>query len=117
MELIQLVGTLVDDPEDCVDKHGRNYTRFTVTCWKHWEGGRTEFTHYSCVMYFDESTKNLSPARGLKKGDQVIVHGKLSARLRTDTKGKTYMNLNVLVGSLEPGEKAENKKAQNTNKK
>ena len=90
MQVITISGTLLDDAVKCVDKNGRSYTRFKMTCGASEPGGRTVFTHYQCTCYIDGYEK-------LKKGDQAFVCGKFSARLTTDEKGKQYMNLNVLA--------------------
>ena len=91
------------DAEKCIDKSKRNYSRFSVSCGNAGPDGRVEYTHYRCICY-------LSGFENLKKGDQVFVTGKLSARLRTDEKGHTYMNLDVMVYQASFGGKNASKK-------
>lgn len=106
MQIITISGTLLNDAEKCVDKNGRKYTRFMMTCGSTDINGRSVFTHYSCTCYIDGYEK-------LKKGDQAFVCGKFSAKLSVDDKGTPYMNLNVLAFQASTGytfkEKSERK--------
>lgn len=99
MQQITISGTLLSDAEKCVDKSGKNYSRFTVSCGSTGPDGRVEFTHYRCICYISGYEK-------FKKGDQAFVTGKLSARLRVDDKGRTYMNLDIMVYQLTGGYRA-----------
>lgn len=105
MQVINISGTLLEDAVKCVDKAGRSYARFTMTCGSTDANGRTYYTHYSCTCYMEGYEK-------LKKGDQAFVCGKLSAKLSTDEKGKSYMNLNVLAYQASGGYKYEERKAK-----
>lgn len=100
MQQITISGTLLTDAELCKDKNGKNFVRFKVTCGDTDAFGRTEYTHYQCTCYLQNFNK-------LKKGDQVFVTGKLSAKISADDKGKSYLNLNVMVYQATGGYKIE----------
>lgn len=99
MQQITISGTLFNDAEKCVDKNGRPYVRFVVTCGNDEPEGKREFTHYQCTCY-------MTGYEAMKKGDQVFVTGKFTAKARMDDKGKTYMNLNVMVHQINGGYRA-----------
>ena len=106
MQHITISGTLLDDAEKCTDKDGRNYIRFSVSCGDSTPGGRTEFTHYNCTCY-------IMAYEGMRKGDQVFITGRFSPRLRKDDKGRSYMNLNIMVHQINGGRKAADKQKDN----
>lgn len=105
MQQVTISGTLYRDAEKCIDRNGRKYIRFVVTCGSDEPGGRTEFTHYQCTCY-------MTGFENMKKGDQVFVTGKFSARTRVDDKGKTYMNLNVMVHQINGGYRVSDRASQ-----
>ena len=100
MQQITISGTLLTDAENCKDRNGRSFVRFKVTCGDTDVLGRTKYTHYNCTCYMPNFGK-------LKKGDQVFVTGKLSADIAMDDKGKTYLNLCVMVYQATGGYKIE----------
>lgn len=107
MQQITISGTLLSDAVVCTDKNGRQYVRFKVTCGDEDINGRTQFTHYHCTCYptgFDK----------LKKGDQVFINGRLSAKISISETGKPYLNLNIMVyqatGGYKMAEREPNKK-------
>lgn len=100
-------GTLSGDAERCVDKNSRPYIRFTVTCGDADINNRTVYTHYQCTCY-------MTGYENMKKGDQVFLTGRFSAKQRTDDKGKTYMNLNVMVYQITGGYRADEKTKSKT---
>jgi len=105
MQQITISGTLLSDAETCRDIRGREYTRFKVTCGDTDTAGRVQYTHYHCTCYL-----SLSSFGRLKKGDQVFVIGRLSAKLAIDEKGTPYLNLNVMVYQASGGYKIEERK-------
>lgn len=90
MQQVTISGTLLADAEKCVDTNGRTYSRFTVSCGSKGPGGRTEYTQYRCTCY-------ITGYEDCKKGDQIFLTGKLSAKLKTDEKGKVHLNLDVMI--------------------
>lgn len=106
MQQITISGTLLNDAEQCKDKNGKYYVRFKVTCGDQDINGRVQFTHYHCTCY-------LPGFEELKKGDQIFVTGKLSAKAGvSNTDGKAYLNLNVMVYQATGGYKQEEKKTK-----
>lgn len=103
---ITISGTLLENAETCVDKNGRTYTRFSVSCGSEDLNGRTQFLHFSCTCY-------VKGYEYLKKGDQVFLTGKFSAKLNTGNDGKTYMNLYIMVYQAAGGYKANERKKPN----
>lgn len=103
MQQIIISGALITDVQKLRDRNGRDYLRFTVTCGSTDINGRSIFTHYRCISYITGYGK-------LKKGDQVFITGKFTPSLMCDENGKTYMNLDVMVASITPGYRAEDKK-------
>lgn len=105
MEQITISGTLLTKAETDYDKKGRKYTRFTVTCGSEDIHGRTQFTHYRCICYVGGYEK-------LVQGDQVFLTGRLSASIGTDSFGKNYLNLNVMVHQASGGYRASERKKE-----
>lgn len=103
MQQITISGTLLYDAEACTDRNGRSYARFKVTCGDTDMSGRAQFTHYHCTCYLPNFEK-------LKKGDQVFVTGKLSAKVSLDEKGNPTLNLNIMVYQASGGYKLEERK-------
>ena len=103
MQQITISGTLLSNAESCSDRTGRKYARFKVTCGDTDLQGRVQFTHYHCTCY-------LPNYDNLKKGDQVFITGKLSARISFDEDGKPYLNLNVMVFQACGGYKCDERK-------
>lgn len=101
MQQITISGTLSADAEKCRDKNGNPYVRFKVACGDNDINGRTIFTYYHCTCY-------ISGFEDLKKGDQVFVTGKLSAKIGNSVKdGTAYLNLNIMVYQVAGGYKIE----------
>lgn len=98
MQQITISGTLLSDAETCVDKRGKTFVRLKVTCGDTDINERTQYTHYYCTCYMSGFEK-------LKKGDQVFLTGKLSAKAVLGTDGKAYLNLNVMVYQASGGYK------------
>lgn len=99
MQQITISGTLSNDIERCKDKNGNSYIRFKVACGDTDINGRVQFTHYHCTCY-------VSGFEDLKKGDQVFVTGKFSAKITNSAKdGTPYLNLNVMVYQVSGGYK------------
>lgn len=100
MQQITISGTLLADAEQYKDKNGNNFVRLKVTCGETDMNGRTQFTHYLCTSYLEGFNK-------LKKGDQVFLTGKLSAKSGIDEKGKPFWSLCVMVYQATGGYKIE----------
>lgn len=90
MQQITISGTLLEDAVVCTDKNQHTYTRFKVTCGEYDVLNRLQYTIYYCTCY-------LPNLNNLKKGDQVFVTGKFSAKIITGDDGKPYLRLNVMV--------------------
>jgi hypothetical protein len=103
MQQITISGTLVSDVESCTDKNSRPYMRFEVKCADPDITGRVQFTLYHCTCY-------LSNLENIKRGDQVFLTGKLTAKLTLGRDGKPYMNLNIMVYQATDGYKIEERK-------
>jgi len=100
MEQIILSGTLFKDAESCIDKSGKTYSRFTVVCGSNDSTGRAVFTRYHCICYISGYEK-------MKKGDQVFVTGKLTAKLGIDENENPSVSLSVMVFQISGGYRAE----------
>ena len=111
MQQITLSGALITDAFKLKDKNNKDFLRFTLSCASVDNYGRTVFTHYRCTCY-------IIGFQGLKKGDQVFITGRFTPSIGTDDKGKTYMNLDVMVLSIAGGYRANERKnnAASTNK-
>lgn len=107
MQQITISGTLSSEVERCKDKNGNSYIRFKVVCGDTDINGRSVFTHYHCTCY-------ISGFEDLKKGDQVFITGKLSAKISISAKdGNPYLNLNVMVYQASAGYKQDEKEKKN----
>jgi len=105
MQQITLAGALITDALKLKDKNNKEFLRFTLSCASVDNYGRTIFTHYRCTCY-------ILGFQGLKKGDHVIITGRFMPSIGTDDKGKTYMNLEVMVLSIAGGYRAYERKTQ-----
>ena len=95
MQQITLIGNIGKDAE--VKKLGNNdYTCFNVGVSKKDSKGESITTWYTCYKY----GTNDKLIQFLTKGTKVAVSGDLTAKM-TESSGKTYLNLNVSVLSLE----------------
>ena len=103
MQQITLSGTLITEAFRQVDKKGRPYIRFTLSCGSIMPGDRVEYTHYKCVCYIGGYDR-------LEKGDQVFVVGKLQASIQYDESQSPSLNLQVMVTNMSGGRRAEDKK-------
>lgn len=103
MQQITISGTLCNDAERCKDKNGNTYMRFKVACGDTDLNGRMIYTYYHCTCY-------ISGLETLKRGDQVFITGKLSAKVNISPKdGYPYLNLNVMVYQASSGYKLEDR--------
>lgn len=103
MQQITISGSLLTDAFTFKDVNNRQYVRFVVSCPNVDKFGRTTFSHYRCTCY-------ILGFQSLKKGDQVFLTGRFTPSIGTDEKGKTYLNLDVLVLSISGGYKADERK-------
>ena len=101
MQQITISGTLLGNAAVFRDKNDRPFIRFTVTCGATDIHGRTIFNHYRCTCYV------VTGYEKMKNGDQVFVIGKFLPSLYVNEKGKTEMNLDVLVTHITGGYRAE----------
>ena len=103
MQRVTLSGTLVSDIFRQVDKNGRQYFRFTLSCGALNQYQRMEYTYYMCVSY-------MRGYEELKKGVQVFLTGKLSASIAYNSDHTPVLSLLVSVTDMTGGQKEENKR-------
>lgn len=86
MQEVMISGTLLGDSETMQDKNGNSFVKFKVSCTNNHD--RTKMTMYRCWTY-DTSLADI------KHGTQITVVGELNVTLRTDAKGRQWVNLDV----------------------
>ena len=96
MQIVTLSGKLCGPCEQRKDINGDGYIRFRVTCASKDGSGGNKFTTYRCYSY-DTSFSNL------QNGDIVFLIGYLNIVTKTDENGKTWMNLDVYIRSIDRG--------------
>lgn len=95
MELITISGNVVTDSEKCVDKNGREYVRFRVSCWSKDYQGYDKYTYYNCFCYHTGYGK-------MKKGEIVFLSGTYMQNVKypEDQGKKIYINNDIFVQHL-----------------
>ena len=96
MQIVTLSGKICGPCEQRKDKNGNGYIRFRVTCASKDATGGNKFTTYRCYSY-DTSFNNL------QNGDIVFLTGDLNIITKTDENGKTWMNVDVYIKSIDRG--------------
>lgn len=99
MQLVTLSGTLVNDPQQCVDKRGRKFLRFTLTCGSADIYGKVNFNYYQCVCYVPGYEKT-------HKGDQVFLTGRFLPSIVLNEYKEAELRLDVMVFTISGGFKA-----------
>ena len=93
MQIITLSGKVHGACEMRKDKNGKDYICFKVYCTNK-DTTTTRYTLYRCYCY-DTSFSNL------KDDDTVFLTGDLNLIIRNDENGKTKVNPDVYVKSIE----------------
>lgn len=96
MQIVTLSGKICGPCEQRKDKNGNGYIRFRVTCASKDGSGGNKFTTYRCYSY-DISFSNL------QNGGIVFLIGDLNIITKTDENGKTWMNVDVYIKSIDRG--------------
>lgn len=96
MQQITISGTLVSDAQQCVDKRGRKFVRFTLTCGSADVYGKINYNHYQCVCYIPGYEK-------AKKGDQLFLTGRFTPSVVLNENKKAELRLDVMVLTISGG--------------
>ena len=97
MQSITISGTLLSDAMKCMDRNGRSFTRFTVTCGSEGVNGTIVYTHYRCTCF-------MSGLESLREGDQVFLSGRFTPSVSIDNEGNDIITeLRIFVYQLSVG--------------
>jgi ketosteroid isomerase-like protein len=96
MEIITLSGVVNGRCVKRQTKRGTEYLIFKVSCEKKKHDGKLEYTVYRCTCF------NLE-FETLKEGDIVFLTGNLQISVTTDDGGKTCVNRDVFIMTIDSG--------------
>lgn len=97
MNKVFLAGRLASDPQQFVTQNGITQSRITIACADNWNKNEAYF--FPCVAW--QSTANFINTY-LKKGDAVVVDGKLIRRSYISKEGKKVYIIEVVVETIKP---------------
>ncbi|MEF9984854.1 MAG: single-stranded DNA-binding protein [Malacoplasma sp.] len=120
MNKVFLAGRLASDPQQFVTSNGITQSRISIACADNWN--RNESYFFPCVAW--QSVANFINTY-LKKGDPVVVDGKLIRRSYVSKEGKTVYVMEVVIETIRPfgssknnsNYNSSNNKSYNSNKK
>lgn len=97
MNKVFLAGRLASDPQQFVTQNGITQSRISLACADNWNKNEAYF--FPCVAW--QSTANFINTY-LKKGDSVVVDGKLIRRSYVSKEGKTVYVMEVVIETIKP---------------
>lgn len=97
MNKVFLAGRLASDPQQFVTSNGITQSRVSIACSDNWN--RNESYFFPCVAW--QSTANFINTY-LKKGDPVVIDGKLIRRSYVSKEGKTVYIIEVVIETIRP---------------
>lgn len=97
MNKVFLAGRLASDPQQFVTQNGITQSRISVACVDNWNKNESYF--FPCVAW--QSTANFINTY-LKKGDSVVIDGKLIRRSYVSKEGKTVYVVEVVIETIKP---------------
>lgn len=97
MNKVFLAGRLASDPQQFVTQNGITQSRVSIACADNWNKNEAYF--FPCVAW--QSTANFINTY-LKKGDAVVVDGKLIRRSYVSKEGKTVYVMEVVIETIRP---------------
>lgn len=97
MNKVFLAGRLASDPQQFVTSNGITQSRISVACSDNWN--RNESYFFPCVAW--QSVANFINTY-LKKGDPVVIDGKLIRRSYVSKEGKTVYIMEVVIETIRP---------------
>lgn len=110
MNKVFLAGRLASDPQQFVTSNGITQSRISVACADNWN--RNESYFFPCVAW--QSVANFINTY-LKKGDPVVIDGKLIRRSYVSKEGKTVYIMEVVIETIRPfGSSKNNSNYSNT---
>lgn len=97
MNKVFLAGRLASDPQQFVTQNGITQSRITIACADNWNKNEAYF--FPCVAW--QSTATFINTY-LKKGDAVVVDGKLIRRSYISKEGKKVYIIEVVIETIKP---------------
>lgn len=110
MNKVFLAGRLASDPQQFVTQNGITQSRISIACADNWNKNEAYF--FPCVAW--QSTANFINTY-LKKGDSVVVDGKLIRRSYVSKEGKTIYVMEVVIETIKPFGFRKNNEANDIN--
>lgn len=110
MNKVFLAGRLASDPQQFVTSNGITQSRISVACADNWN--RNESYFFPCVAW--QSVANFINTY-LKKGDPVVIDGKLIRRSYVSKEGKTVYIMEVVIETIRPFGSSKNNSNSNYN--
>lgn len=95
MNKVFLAGRLASDPQQFVTQNGITQSRLSIACSDNWNKNETYF--FPCVAW--QSTANYINTY-FKKGDAVVLDGKLIRRSYISKEGKTTYIMEVVIETI-----------------
>lgn len=95
MNKVFLAGRLASDPQQFVTQNGITQSRISIACSDNWNKNETYF--FPCVAW--QSTANYINTY-FKKGDAVVMDGKLIRRSYVSKEGKTVYVMEVVIETI-----------------
>jgi single-strand DNA-binding protein len=103
-----IIGNLTRDPELTAIPSGQKVCKFSVATnrvWKDKNGVRQELTNYHNIVVWGKQAEN--SAQYLKKGQQVLVEGRIETRSWEDkTSGEKKYRTEIVADRVQFGSKA-----------
>jgi single-strand DNA-binding protein len=97
MQIIQIIGTLGNDPESSVSAGGVSFAKFSVAVNRKDKQKGDTTTWYRCTAFGKQAETIL---QYVKKGQKIFVSGDLQVSAN-ESNGKTYVNTDVIVSRFE----------------
>ena len=103
---VYVLGNLTRDPEMKALPTGNKVTQFSVATnrvWKDQAGAKQEAVEYHNIVVFGRQAE--TSAQYLKKGQQVMIEGRIQTRSWDGTDGKKNYRTEILAESVQFGSK------------
>lgn len=103
---VYVLGNLTRDPELKALPNGSKVTQFSLATnrvWKDQAGAKQEAVEYHNIVVFGRQAE--TSAQYLKKGQQVLVEGRIQTRSWDGTDGKKNYRTEILAESVQFGSK------------
>ena len=103
---VYVLGNLTRDPEMKALPTGNKVTQFSIATnrvWKDQAGAKQEAVEYHNIVVFGRQAE--TSAQYLKKGQQVLIEGRIQTRSWDGTDGKKNYRTEILAESVQFGSK------------